>query len=59
MIRYLAMVSASQLNFFPVKGGVSEHFSPRTILKQRNLDYNKHFQVPFGAYVQAYYEPLN
>ena len=41
-----------------MKGGGSEHFSPRKILKQRNLDYNKHFKVPFGAYMQAYYEPL-
>ena len=58
MIEYLCMVSTSQLNYFPVKGGVSEHFSPRTIMGQRNLDYNKHLQIPFGAYVQAYYEHL-
>ena len=57
MIEYLCMVSTAQLNYFPVKGGVSEHFSPRTIMQQRPLDFNKHLQVPFGAYVQAYYEP--
>ena len=56
MIRYLAMTQATQLNLFPVKGGVSAHYSPRMILNQTNLDYVKHCSVPFGAYVQANHE---
>ncbi|WP_288992819.1 polyprotein of Ty1/Copia retrotransposon [uncultured Marinobacter sp.] len=56
MIRYLAMIQANQLNLFPVKGGVSSYYSPRMILNQTNLDYNKHCVVPFGAYVQANHE---
>ena len=28
MLKYLAMVQTSQLNLFPVKGGVSKYFSP-------------------------------
>jgi hypothetical protein len=28
MIHYLAMVQTSQLNLFPVKGGVSAYYSP-------------------------------
>ena len=56
MIRYLAMNQVNQLNLFPVKGGVSPYYSPRMILNQSNLDYNKHCTVPFGAYVQANHE---
>jgi len=53
MLRTLAMVSTNQLNYFPAKGGVSAYLSPHTILNHRDLDYNKHCQVPFGAFVQA------
>ena len=28
MLRYLAITAAEQLNYFPVKGGVSAHYSP-------------------------------
>jgi hypothetical protein len=47
------MVSTHQLNLFPAKGGVSAYLSPYTIMTGRNLNYDKHCQVPFGAYVQA------
>jgi len=53
MIRYLAMTQAKQLNLFPVKGGVSQYYSPCMILNQTSLDYKKECTVPFGAYVQA------
>jgi hypothetical protein len=53
MLKYLAMVSTHQLNLFPAKGGVSAYLSPHVILKGSNLDFEKHCQVPFGAYVQA------
>jgi hypothetical protein len=53
MLKYLAMVSTHQLNLFPAKGGVSANLSPHVILKGSNLDFEKHCQVPFGAYVQA------
>jgi hypothetical protein len=56
MINYLAMIQANQLNLFPVKGGVSQYYSPRIILNQTNLDYTKHCVVPFGAYVRANHE---
>jgi hypothetical protein len=29
MINYLAMIQANQLNLFPVKGGVSNYYSPQ------------------------------
>jgi hypothetical protein len=47
------MVSTHQLNLFPAKGGVSAYLSPHMIMTGRNLDFAKHCQVPFGAYVQA------
>ena len=53
MSRYLALVCTHQLNIFPAKGGVSDYFSPHTIMTQKKVDYNKHCKVPFGAYVQA------
>lgn len=56
MLRYLAMVCTSQLNMFPVKGGVSSYYSPHVLLGGRNLDYHKHCKIPFGAYVQAIQE---
>jgi hypothetical protein len=56
MIRYLAMNQTNQLNMFPVKGGVSTYYSPRMLLNQSNIDYNKHCTMPFGAFVQANHE---
>ncbi len=47
------MISTNMLNLFPVKGGVSQHYSPKMIMSQQSLDYEKHCQAPFGAHVQA------
>ena len=57
MIRWLAMVVTHQLNLFPVKGGISSHYSPHVIMSNTDWDYKKHCQVPFGGYVQAINEP--
>jgi hypothetical protein len=46
-----------KLNFFPAKNGISQYYSPRMILHQQNLDYDKHCQYAFGTYVQAHDEP--
>ena len=56
MLRYLAMTQVNQLNLFPAKGGVSKYYSPKMILTSESLDYNKHFQVSFGQYVQVNHE---
>ena len=53
MIKYLAMVVTKQLNMFPDKGGVSAYLSPHVFMGGQDLDYNKHCQIPFGAYVQG------
>jgi hypothetical protein len=57
MVKVLAMECAKKLNFFPPKGGISPYYSPRMILHQKALDYNKHCSIPFGSYVQAHNEP--
>jgi hypothetical protein len=57
MVKMLVMESAKKLNFFPPKGGISQYYSPRTIMHQRDLDYNKQCLIPFGTFVQAHDEP--
>ena len=56
MVKYLAMICTQQLNYFPVKGGVSKYYSPYVIMNGKDLDYNKHCAYDFGSYVQAYNE---
>ena len=53
MIRHLAMNGTQILVLFPTKEVVLSHYIQHMILSQSNLEYNKHFQVEFGAYVQA------
>ena len=52
MIKYLAFEVIIKSNYFPVKGGLSPYYSPQTIADQQHLDYNKHFTIPFGAFIQ-------
>ena len=40
-------------NVVPNKQGVSEHFSPRTLITGRNFDFANMPKVLFGAYVEA------
>jgi hypothetical protein len=51
------MELAKKLNFFPNKYGVSKVFSPRMIMHQENLDYERHYKYQIGEYVQAHEEP--
>lgn len=41
------------LNAFPHPDGVSSEYSPRYIMTGRELDYNKHARIEFGAYAQV------
>ena len=49
------------LNSFPVKGGISETLSPRKIMTNRDVDFNKDCQLEVGCCVQAhkYPDPTN
>ena len=40
-----------QLNLFPVKGGISENYSPKKIMSGEVV-YYKFCSMPFGAYCQ-------
>jgi hypothetical protein len=42
------------INEFPPSSGVSASYSPRTIMTGTALDFNKHCQIPFGAYVEVH-----
>jgi hypothetical protein len=57
MLISLVYSSILWINAFPPKGGVSNDISPRNIMTGIQFDYNKHCQLPFGAYVQAHQEP--
>ena len=57
MTIWLVEETAKKMNYFPVKGGVSQYFSPRHLLHQKKLDYAKHCKIPQFAFVQAHDEP--
>jgi len=57
MIVKLVESMTDKLNWVPAKGGLSPYYSPHVILTSRPIDYNKHCQYAFGAYVQASNEP--
>jgi hypothetical protein len=44
------------LNAFPPSSGISDTFSPRTIMTGTTLDYENHCKLPFGAYVETHEE---
>ena len=46
------------LNSFLVKGGVSITLSPRTIVTEKPIDYNKQYTTHMGAYVLAHMENI-
>ena len=52
-VRYLALRVARNINYLPKKTGISKIFSPHTILKQKQVNFNKDFIHSFGEYVQA------
>lgn len=45
------------LNSFPVKGGISQTFSPRELITRRKLDAKLHCKTVFGSYCEVHDEP--
>ena len=45
------------LNYFPVKGGVSEIYGPKAIMSSEVPDFIK-FSLPFGSYCQVHEKKL-
>jgi hypothetical protein len=56
MIIELVYYAALWLNAFPPSSGVSDTYSPRTIITGTTLDFAKHCKLPFGAYAEAHEE---
>jgi hypothetical protein len=50
------LTSSRMLNNFPAKGGISDVYSPRTILMGETLDFKKHLALELGEYVQVHEE---
>ena len=61
MIKHLVIGSTDKFNIFPAKNGISDYYSPETLVTGRVFDYNKHCQFEFGDYVQGndYNDPRN
>ena len=57
MTKILVMKLTKKLNFFPSTNGISNYYSSRMILHQKNLNYEKNYRYSFGSYVQAHNEP--
>jgi hypothetical protein len=57
MVIALVQESAKKPNFFPARHGVSQFYSPRMILHQQNLNYDRHCRYGLGTYVQANNDP--
>ena len=53
MIETIAEQSATMLNMFPAKHGMSPYYSPETIVTQKRLDYDRDCKYSFGEYVIA------
>ena len=57
MIQTMVLESTRKINLFPAKGGVSAYYSPSMIMNHEVLNYKRHFEVPFGSYVQGHIQP--
>ena len=54
MIRYLGLKITRNRSLFPRSTGISKYFAPYTILRKKQIDFNKEFDISYGEYVQAY-----
>ncbi len=54
---HMVFYAVKLLNYFPAKGGVSEIYSPKTIMSGEIIDFKK-FSLPFGTYCQVHEEKL-
>jgi hypothetical protein len=53
---HIVLNAVKLLNFFPTKGGISDTYSPKTILPGETLDYKKHLCLQVGQYCQVHEE---
>ena len=55
MTAYMVFFVVRLLNSFPAKGGVSDQYSPKTIMSGERINY-KQYCLPFGTYCQVHEE---
>ena len=55
MLTHMVFFVVKLLNLFPVKGGVSTEYSPKTIMSGQTINY-KQYSLPFGTYCQVHEE---
>jgi hypothetical protein len=54
MVAEMVYSSRFWLNSFPALDGISKVLSPRDIITESSIDYNRHCQLEFGSYVQTH-----
>jgi hypothetical protein len=57
ILTHMVLYAVKLLNYFPVKGGVSEIYGPKAIMSGKVLDFKKN-SLPFGSYCQVHEEKL-
>jgi hypothetical protein len=45
---HIVLNAVKMLNFFPMKGGISDTLSPKTIMSGETLDYKEHLSLQVG-----------
>jgi len=53
---HIVFANVRMLNFFPSKGGISDIYSPRTIMSGETLNFKKHLSLKVGQYCQIHEE---
>ena len=59
LTKYLVLECTKKLIYFPAQNGVSKYYSPRMILHQQNIIFDKNCKYVFGEYVQSHDEPTH
>ena len=54
MVMTIATIEKKLMTWFYVKRGVLHYYISPVIMHGITLDYEKHWQIPFGAYVQVF-----
>jgi hypothetical protein len=53
---HIVLNPVKMLNFFPMKGGISNTLSPKTIMSGETLDCKNHLHLQVGQYCQLHKE---
>ncbi len=52
----IVLYCVRMLNYFPAKGGISDIYSPMTIMTGQTLSFKEHLRLQIGSYVQVHEE---